>query len=152
TPADGYEGVCKGARREAFVSSGVDAIDGAVIRKILEPIMPLAGEDRSRTADVYQSVHDACIELMGGEVAEALLLDGEPALASDDRRQASELAQLVGRTPEAVSAFIGFCRQQAADLLGEHVPLLMSLQIVLRMRRVMTGEEIDRAIATILAE
>jgi hypothetical protein len=33
----------------------------------------------------------------------------------------------------------------------EHPTLLMSLQMMLRMRRTMTGTELDRAIATVLA-
>ena len=89
---------------------------------------------------------------MAGEVAEALLLDGEPTLASDDRRQANELAQLVCKSPAAVTAFLVFCRQQAVDLLSEHVTLLMSLQIILRARRIVSGTELDQAIATLLAE
>jgi hypothetical protein len=102
---------------------------------------------RSDVADVFQSVLDACTELMAGEVAEKMLLEGPAAFASDDRRQVGELAALICKSPRAVEAFIAFCEQQAADLLSEHVTVMMSLQIVL----IMTGDEIDRAIATVLA-
>ena len=76
---------------------------------------------------------------------------GKASFASDDPRQASELAALICKSPRAVEQFLLFCAQQAADLLHEHVTVIMSLQIVLRIRRTMTGEEIDRAIATVLA-
>jgi hypothetical protein len=44
-----------------------------------------------------------------------------------------------------------FCEQQAHDLLCPYVMVIMSLQIILRMRRDMSGEELDRATATVLA-
>ena len=80
-----------------------------------------------------------------------MLLEGEASFAADDRRQAVELAALICKTPQAIEAFIVFCERQALDLLSEHVTVLMSLQIVLRIRRTMSGVEIDRAIATALA-
>ena len=48
-------------------------------------------------------------------------------------------------------AFIGFCERQALDLLSSRVTLIMGLQIVLRIRRTMTGEELNQTIATMLA-
>jgi hypothetical protein len=150
-PGDGFEGICRGARREAFVSGTATGADAADVRKTLQPVMPRTGEGRSDVADVFQSVLDACTELMAGEVAEKMLLEGPAAFASDDRRQVGELAALICKSPRAVEAFIAFCEQQAADLLSEHVTVMMSLQIVLRIRRIMTGHEIDRAIATVLA-
>jgi hypothetical protein len=147
TPRDGYEGICWGERHEAFVTGGRDASD---VRKTLEPVMPLAGEDRSATADIVQSTLDACTELMAGEVAEKMLL-GDATLASDDRRQAHELALLICKSPQAVEKFISLCEQQAHDLLCPYGLALLSLQIILRMHRVMTGEQLDNAIATVLA-
>jgi hypothetical protein len=44
-----------------------------------------------------------------------------------------------------------FCEHQAFDLLAENVTALMSLQIILRMRRTMSGSELDDAIRTVLA-
>jgi hypothetical protein len=151
-PGDGYEGICRGARREAFVTGGETGRDASDVRKNLQPVMPQAGEDRSGTADIFQSVLDACTELMSGEVAEKLLLNGEPSFASDDRRQATELASLICKSPQAVERFIAFCEQQAYDLLFPHAAVLMSIEIVLRIRRTMSGEELDRAIAIVLAE
>ena len=149
-PGDGYDGLCRGARRAAFVSgrAGVDARD---IREVLQPLMPREGEDRRTKADVFQSVLDAVTELMAGEVAEKMLLDGEPTSSGDDRRQARELAALICKTGPAIDRFILFCEQQARDLLSPYVGVLMSMQIVLRIHRTMTGEEIDRAIATVVA-
>ena len=150
TPGDGFEGICWGQQHsEAFVSPR--GRDAASIRELLSPVMPNAGEDRGATADVFQSVLDACTELMAGIVAEKMLLEGESASGSDDYRQATELASLICKSPQATMAFIGFCERQAFDLLSARVTLIMGLQIVLRIRRTMTGEELNRAIATILA-
>jgi len=149
-PAADYEGLCRGARRTAFTKEGVVGVDAADIRKILQPMMPRPGEDRVPKADVFQSVADACTELLAGEVGEGMLFD-EPCFASDDRRQAIELAALVCRSPEAVDRFLSFCERQAFDLLAEHVTVLMSPQIILRMRRTMSGGELDDAIRTVLA-
>ncbi|MFG3595531.1 hypothetical protein [Bradyrhizobium sp. RDI18] len=149
-PAGDYEGLCRGARRSAFTKEGVVGADAADIRKILQPIMPEPGQDRTPKADVFQSVLDACTELMAGEVGEGMFFD-EPCFASDDRRQAIELASLVCRSPEAIEQFLSFCERQAFDLLSEHVTVLMSMQIILRMHRTMSGSELDEAIASVLA-
>ena len=52
---------------------------------------------------------------------------------------------------EAIERFVDFCLRQAVDMLSEHVTLLWTLGIVLRMRRDMTGADLDQAMATILA-
>jgi hypothetical protein len=102
-------------------------------------------------ADFHQATLDACTQLMGGEAAEDLLL-GEATCAADDRRQATELAQLICKTPAAVGSFITFCRQQAIDTLNEHVLAMMSLTIVPKIRRTIDGaDKIDQAIAHALA-
>jgi hypothetical protein len=150
-PGDGFEGLCRGARRAAFVSGGAVGVDARDIREVLQPLMPREGEDRRAKADVFQSVLDAVTEMMAGEVAEKMLLDGEPASSGDDRRQARELAALVCKTPVAIDRFIFLCEQQAYDLLAPYVTVVMSMQIVLRIHRTMIGEEIDRAIATVVA-
>jgi hypothetical protein len=153
TPRDGYEGICRGTRREAFVSNGVagtGCIDAATVCQILAPQMPKAGESRDDKSDIYASVLDACTQLMAGEASEQLLL-GEASFAFDDRRQASELASLICKTPQAIERFIEFCSQQATDMLSENITVLLSLDIVLRIAREMTGEQIDRAIVTALA-
>jgi hypothetical protein len=58
---------------------------------------------------------------------------------------------VVCRSPEAVDQFLRFCGRQAFDLLAEHGTVLMSLQIILRMRRTMTGSELTEAIRSVLA-
>jgi hypothetical protein len=150
-PGDGHDGLCRCARRAAFVSGGATGVDARDVREVLQPLMPREGEDRSNMDDVFQSVLDAVTEMMAGEVAEKMLLDGEPTSTGDDRRQARELAALICKTPFAIDRFILFCEQQARDLLAPYVPVVMSMQIVVRIHRTMTGEEFDRAIATVLA-
>ena len=113
-------------------------------------MMQEPGQDRGPKADIFQSVLDACTELLAGEVGEGMFFD-EPCFASDDRRQAIELAALVCRSPEAVDRFLSFCERQAFDLLAEHATLMMSMQIILRMRRTMPGSDLDDAIRTVLA-
>jgi len=125
--------------------------DAADVRELLQPVMPALGESHTATADVVQSVLDAVTELMAGEIGERLLL-GSAKLARDDRRQARELAGLICKSEEAIDRFISFCEQQAHDLLFPHAPLIMSLQIILRMRREMTGRELDQALATVLGQ
>jgi hypothetical protein len=56
------------------------------------------------------------------------------------------------KSEAAIERFISFCEQQAHDLLTPHGRLIVSLQIILPMRRDMTGEELDQALATVLAQ
>ena len=74
---------------------------------------------------------------------------GEVGFALDDRRQAIELASLVCKSPEAGDRFLSFCERQASDL---HALIMMSMQIILRMRRTMAGSELDVVIASLLAD
>jgi hypothetical protein len=153
TPEGDCEGVCRGARSEAFVKAGATGpacIDAADVRQLLAPLMPEAGESRSDTSDIYASVFDAVTQLMAGEAAEQLTF-GVAQPASDDRRQAAELAALICRSPAAIQRFIDLGLQQAIDLLSEHVTVLWSLGIILRMRRNMTASEMDEALAIVLA-
>jgi hypothetical protein len=146
TPSDRWEGICYGERRQAFANGGCDAGD---VRELLQPVMPLPGESHSSTADVVQNVFDAVTELMAGEVGERLVLgNADPAL--DDRRQARELASLIAKSEAGVNRFIGFCEQQAADMLAPHAMIIMSFQIILPMRRDVSGEELDQALASVL--
>jgi hypothetical protein len=147
TPTERWEGVCFGERHQAFANAGRDASE---VRELLQPVMPKEGEDRSATSDVVQCVLDAVTELLAGEVGERLVL-GSADPARDDRRQARELARLIGKSEDAIERFLSFCEQQAVDLLSPHVPFITSLQIILRMRRDMTGGELDHAAASVLA-
>lgn len=147
TPNDKWEGVCVGKQPEAFTRAALDASD---LRAVIEPVMPLPGEDHSSTSDVVQSVLDTVTELMAGEVGERLVL-GSAEPARDDRRQARELASLIAKSEASVDRFIAFCEQQAADMLAPHAMIIMSLQIILRMRRDMCGKELDQALARVLS-
>jgi hypothetical protein len=146
TPSDTWEGICYGERRQAFANGGRDASD---VRELLQPVMPAPGESHSATSDVVQSVFDACAELLAGEVGERLVL-GSADPARDDRRQARELASLICKSEAGVNRFIAFCEQQAADMLAPYAMVIMSLQVILRMRRDMSGEELDQALASAL--
>ena len=146
TPNDKWEGVCIGKRPKAFTKAAIDASD---VRAAVEPMMPLPGEDHRSTSDVVQSVLDTVTELLAGEVGERLVL-GTADPARDDRRQARELASLITKSEAGVNRFIAFCEQQAADMLAPHAMIIMSLQIILRMRRDMSGEDLDQALASVL--
>jgi hypothetical protein len=147
TPNDKWEGVCVGKQPKAFTKAALDASD---VRAVIAPVMPSPGGDHSSTADVVQSVVDTVTELMTGEVGERLVL-GTADPAPDDRRQARELARLLCKSEAAIERFLRFCEQQAADMLAPHAMIIMSLQIILRMRRDMSGEELDQALSTVLA-
>jgi hypothetical protein len=153
TPSEDHEGICRGARTQAFVKAGATGpgcLDAADVRQVLAPMMPKPGEPRSDKDDIYASVLNSVTELMAGEAAEQLT-PGDAQHASDDRRQAAELAALICKTPAAIERFIEFALQQAIDVLSEHITVLWSLGIILRMRRDMTGADTDQAMATILA-
>ncbi|AND92607.1 MULTISPECIES: hypothetical protein [Bradyrhizobium] len=68
-----------------------------------------------------------------------------------DVEQAVALATLVCKSAQAVERFLSFCEQQAHDLLRPHGPIIMALSIVLKIRRTLTGAEIDDVIATTVA-
>jgi hypothetical protein len=81
----------------------------AVVRDVLSPLMPQAGEDRSAVSDVFGNVYAHCIELMAGRAAERMLLDDEPVEPADDLRQARELVMLICSSEEAIETFIAHC-------------------------------------------
>ena len=151
-PADGYEGCVRGEWGiRGFVKEGGKVLDAGDVRAVLAPCMPLPGEDRAKVSDIFSTVHAKCIQYASGKVAERMLLDGEPSFASDDIRQARELAALICSSEKAIDSFLDHCEIAAHDLLAPYVPLLMSLQIILRLRRTMTGAEVYDVIATTLA-
>jgi hypothetical protein len=148
-PGPGYEGqVWAPWTFKAFTSGDVDA---AQIRAALEPQMPRAGEDQDPAAGVTLKVMNQVIQFMGGRAAEKLVLRGKPSEAPDDYRQSRELAAIVCKSPKSVERFVRFCEQQAEDLLRPYIDLIFALIPVLRIRRTMTGIEVDGAIAIILA-
>jgi hypothetical protein len=147
-PGDGYEGQVWGPWSfKAFTSGDVDA---AQIRTVLQPKMPLEGEDHIPAAEVTLQITNQVVQFMGGRAAEKLLLRGRPSSSMDDYRQARELAAIICTSPKSIERFLKFCEQQAEDLLRPHIDLIFALVPVLRARRTMSGDEVDRAIATIL--
>jgi hypothetical protein len=108
-------------------------------------------EPRGDVAEIYSHVVTRCTELAAGAVAERILLEGEPVPSVSDVEQAVGLASLCCRSAEAVERFLAFCEQQAFDLLRPYAPVIMSLSIVLRIKRTLDAHEIDNVIATTLA-
>jgi hypothetical protein len=149
TPANGYEGLCWGVgHTQAFAQGRCDASD---VREVLAPLMPKPGEDRSSVSDVFGNVHAKCIELMAGRAAERILLGQEAAPHADDLRQARELAMLICQSEEAIKTFIAHCDVAARDLLLPYGDVVMTLSIVLRIKRTLDGAEIDKIISDVQA-
>jgi hypothetical protein len=148
-PANGYEGLCWGVgHTQAFAQGRGDAAD---VRKVLAPMMPKPGEDRSSISDVFANVHAQCIELMAGRAAERMLMEGESVKPVDDLRQARELAMLICSSEEAIETFIAHCDVAARDLLLPYGDVMMTLSIVLRIKRTLDGAEIDKIITDVQA-
>jgi hypothetical protein len=148
-PGPGYEGRVWGEHHaEAFSQGRGDASD---VRGVLAPMMPKAGEDRSSVGDVFGNVHAHCIELMAGRAAERMLLGQEAAPHADDLRQARELAMLICTSEEAIETFIAHCDVAARDLLLPYGDVVMTLSIVLRIKRTLDGAEIDKIISDVQA-
>lgn len=64
-----------------------------------------------------------------------------------DIEHSPHYASLVCKSPEAIERFIKLAEQMAEDLLRPHGAILIVLSTVLRIRRTLTGEEIDKIIA-----
>jgi hypothetical protein len=144
-PASGYEGFCWSVgHTQAFINGRGDASD---VRKVLAPLMPKPGEDRSSISDVFGNVHDQCIELMAGRAAEHMLMEREPVTPVDDLGQARERAMLICRSEEAIETFIAHCDVAARDLLLPYGVVLIVLSTVLRIKRTLDGGEIDKIIS-----
>jgi hypothetical protein len=60
--------------------------------------------------------------------------------------QARELTLLICRSEEAIDTFISHCDVAARDLLMSYGEALMTLSIVLRIKRTLEGPEIDKII------
>jgi hypothetical protein len=80
-----------------------------------------------------------------------MLLEGEPVPSVSDVEQAVGLASLVCKSAEAVGHFLAFAERQAFDLLYPHGPVIIALSVVLKIRRTLTGQEIDDLIANTCA-
>lgn len=147
-PNGKYGGIVWGPRSSAAFCRDDDTDEVPVLCDKLRDLMPQDGEARADAADVYLHAHDRCIELAGASVAERMLLPGEPVPSASDVEQAVALASLVCKSAEAVERFLAFAEQQAHDLLHPHGPIIMALSIVLKIRRTLTGPEIDDVIAS----
>ncbi|MDA9410583.1 hypothetical protein [Bradyrhizobium sp. CCBAU 45384] len=150
-PNGQYGGLVWGPRHSVAFGSDDDTDTVPELCDKLRELMPQDGEARGDVADMYLHVLDRCIELAAASVAERMLLPGEPAPSVSDVEQAVSLASLVCKSAEAVERFLAFCEQQAHDLLRPHGPVIMALSIVLKIRRSLTGAEIDDVIATTVA-
>jgi hypothetical protein len=149
-PGPGYEGRVWGELyAEAFTNGRGDA---SHVRETLAPLMPQPGEDRSALSDVFGNVYAQGIELMAGRAAERMLLEGEPVTPVDDLRQARELAMLICSSEEAIETFIAHCDVAARDLLLPYGDVVMTLSIVLRIKRTLDSDEIDKNIADLQAQ
>ena len=71
--------------------------------------------------------------------------------SASDTAHLVKYASLVTRSPEAGLQFIKLCETMAADLLRPWFFVLMALATMLRIKRTLTGEEIDDMIANICA-
>lgn len=144
---DGFSGRCWGPEFESRFAGGPSA---SSLCAQIGPMMPGPGESRADTADIFLHVHNRCTELVAGSVGESLFL-GSAWQATDDRAQERALASLIASAPEAIEAFIGFCRAEAAALLRPREHIVRALTAALLIRRTMTGAEVDEVIAAAIA-
>jgi hypothetical protein len=150
-PNGKYGGLVWGPRHSVAFGKDDDADDVPELCDKLRTLMPQDGEPRSDAADVYLHALNRCIELVAASVAERMLLPGEPVPSVSDIEQAVGLASLCCKSPQAVERFLAFCEQQAHDLLYPHAPIIMSLSIVLRIKRTLDGVDIDKIISDVQA-
>jgi hypothetical protein len=150
-PNGKYGGLVWGPRHSVAFGRDDSTDDVPELCDKLRTFMPQDGEPRADAADVYLHALNRCIELAAASVAERMLLPGEPVPSASDVEQAVGLASLCCRSAEAVERFLAFAEQQAHDLIYPHVPIIMSLATVLRIRRTVTGAEIDNVISDVQA-
>jgi hypothetical protein len=119
----------------------------------LRVLMPKAGESREGdVADIVQHAINRVIEIAAGSLGERMLLEGPPWAAPHDRMQETAFARLLCSTPQAAEAFVRFCEAQCRDLLEPHLHIIAQLAAALRVRRALTGEEVDQVITVALAK
>lgn len=147
-PNGKYGGLVWGPRHSVAFGNDDEGHDVPELCAKLGELMPQDGEARGDAADIYLHVLDRCVELAGAAAAERMLLPGEPVPSVSDVEQAVGLATLICKSAEAVELFLTFCEQRAHDLLYPHGPIIMALSIVLKIRRTLTGAEIDDVIAS----
>jgi hypothetical protein len=145
-PNGKFGGLVWGPRHSATFGKDDDSDDVPELCDKLRTLIPQDGEPRGDVAEIYAHVATRCTELAAGAVAERILLEGEPAPSVSDVEQAVGLASLCCRSAEAVDRFLAFCEQQAHDLLYPHGPVIIALSVALKIRRTLTGKEIDDVI------
>jgi hypothetical protein len=149
-PVNGFGGMTWGPRFVAALAR-TDA-DSVSFRDKVHAYMPASGEVRDEgTAIVLQHALNHCIELCAGSVGEEMLLPGKPMLASDDLRQEVVYGSLFTTSAEACESFVALARTMARDLLRPYVETIRALADALRIKRSMSGQEIDIEIASALA-
>jgi hypothetical protein len=147
-PRDGYSGLCWGP---SYSSKFADD-NGASIVEQLNTALPRDGEPHDESAmQIIAHCRMRIIELCAGSEAELLHLgDAWPAVS--DRAEEIHLARLVCSTEESALAFISACAAEARAILRRYKHVLIALTDELLAKRTMTGEEVDRVIATALAQ
>jgi hypothetical protein len=150
-PDGKFGGLVWGPRHSVAYGKDHDGDDVPDLCDKLRTLMPQDGEPRGDAADVYLHALNRCIELVAASVAERMLLAGEPVPSVSDGKHTIKYASLVCRSPEAAERFIRLCETMADDLLRPHGDVLIALSTVLRIRRTLSGEEIDNVIATTVA-
>jgi hypothetical protein len=136
------------AQSAAFGNDGDDVPE---LCDQLRAVMPKDGEPRGDSADVYLHAMNRCIELAAAASAERMLLPGEPVPSVSDIEHTMKYAALVCRSPEAAEKFIDLCETMAHDLLRPYAFILIALSTVLKIRRTLTGKEIDDLIGNTCA-
>jgi hypothetical protein len=150
-PNGRYGGLVWGPRHSVAYGKDDDGDDVPELCENLRDQMPQDGEPRGDAADIYLHALNRCIELVAASVAERMLLEGEPVPSVSDVEHTIKYASLVCRSPEAAERFIRLCETMADDLLRPYGYVLIALSTVLRIRRTLSGEEIDNIIATTVA-
>jgi hypothetical protein len=148
---DGFSGRVWGPEFESKFAND-DNRTPSLCEGIARLMMPQPGESRAEVADIFLHVHNRVVELVAGTEGERMFCDGEPWFAADDERQAFALASLVTSSPAAAAAFIAFARIEAISLLTASAHIVRALATELRIKRTMTGAEIDLCISRGVAD
>jgi hypothetical protein len=137
-----------GDHREAFAEGRGGASD---VRAALTNDMPKPGEQINAVSDVFAAIYSQCIELTAGSSAETLLLGEQSAGGAHDLRQARELAMLFCKSEQRAETFVQHCKIAKRDMLTPYGDVVMALSVVLRSKRTLDGQEIDKIISDVQA-
>jgi hypothetical protein len=148
-----FSGLTWGLKFFEHYSDDADNTEAPEFCTKLAALMPLPGESRDGdVADITQHAILRVIEIVAGSLGESMLLEGPPWSAPHDRMQEAAFARLLCSTPQAAEAFVRFCEAQARDLLTPYLAIVTELANALRVRRTLTGEEVDQVIGAALAK